>query len=819
MQELNKILSARRLVLIAIVVFHTSYSQALDWRPHYHYVTPGNWMNEPNGLIKIGTTWHLFYQTNPFGITFDNLSWGHATSSDLVNWTYQDIAIPIGANLFSYSGTTWYDVNNDTGLGTAVNPPYLAYFTGFNTSNGNQDQRLAYSLDQGVSWTKYNNNPVISVAQESITDSTNGKESRDPKVFFDAPRNRWFMWITHGGQKKASSWVSTDGKNWIYLTDFSSTQIPGLPASVGAWEVPDFFEIPIEDEVGSKWVMLFTPSSGSPAGGNGVVGILGSFNGSVFTADPVTSSTLWLDYGRDFDGVTSWENVPVSDGRRIIAGVMNSYGGSTPTSTYKSIVSIPRELKLKRLNGTLRLTQQPVAEVAAAGTVLETLSNQTLVPGSAALQNVLGSGLDFELEFTPSAGSELVLEVRKAGSQKTVIRYTESSDEISVDRNNSNAASFGCAPACEGVHTASIEDLGTGSVKLRVLVDESSVEVFGGEGEAVISNLIFPSESSDSVSLYALNGNVVIDSLVVRGLSPDAALAKDGVHYWRMEEWSGDTLYVNGAPTTHGIVDAANTAGQGSITGFSNDPNPAHDPLYVWGPMENLTTSLFSTDVPPAGMFAEGFGSTASLDLNVAMNDGGLAFYPQDQFGAEWVGDGNGAWTQELWFKSAVSSGSAGTQQLIRRENIAAPTADLAIDQATGYLTLATNDAGVLKNMQIANDYLDQQWHYVVARSDGQGVVELFVRSEDGSSEMISAAYTPQINNANVIIGRYEGEINRFNGFIDEVRLVNRRLEDSALQVAQNIVSVPTGPWHFIIILMIAISSIAMRASLGRKSN
>lgn len=488
-----------------------------DFRPVYHFCPPQNWMNEPNGLIKIGPTWHLFYQHNPTGNFWGNLSWGHATSTNLVTWDHKPVAISSADGIQAFTGTTLFDPMNLSGLGTSSNPPYLAFYTGYFPSSGVQDQRLAYSLDQGVTWTKYQGNPIISQTQESPHDITKGLEARDPKVFYHTPTSRWAMIIAHGGQDKLTFWTSTDAKSWTWRSDFASTNVQGFPSGIDGWEVPDFFELQIEGTTQKKWVLLVTPATGSPASGNGVFALTGSFDGSVFSADPVDASTLWLDHGRDFDGVYSWENVAASDGRRILAGIMNSYGGNPPTNTYKGMLSFPRTLKLKNLNGKLQFLQLPVDELDGAGTLVTSIAGQTLAPGQTLLSDVHSRAVDIRITFVPAAGSTLSLVVRKGGSQQTVIRYVQSSKALSVDR--SASGNTGYDPAAGGVHTVTVQADADGKVQLRVLVDECSVELYGGQGEAVISDLIFPDISSDGLSLTTTGGNVVLQSVTVRSFS------------------------------------------------------------------------------------------------------------------------------------------------------------------------------------------------------------------------------------------------------------------------------------------------------------
>ncbi|KAK6595390.1 beta-fructofuranosidase [Botrytis cinerea] len=425
-----------------------------DFRPTYHFVPDQNWMNEPNGLIKIGSTWHLFFQHNPTGNFWGNINWGHATSTDLINWVHKPVAISDADGIQAFTGTSYYDPSNLSGLGTSVNPPYLAFFTGYFSSSGVQDQRLAYSLDQGTTWTKYSGNPIVSQQQESPHDVTKGLEARDPKAFFHSPT--------------------------------------GLPSAITGWEVPDFFELQVDGTTTKKWVLIVTPANGSPATGNGIMDVI-------------------------FDGAMSWENVPASDGRRIIAAVANSYGTNPPTNTWKGMLSFPRTLKLKQLNGKLQFLQLPVSELDATGTSLTKITNRILAPGQSLLADLHGKALDIRLNFIPAAGSTLSLAVRKGGNEQTLIKYSQSRTELSVDRNASG--NTGYDPAAGGIHVAALQADSNGVVHVRVLVDECSVEVYGGEGESVISDLIFPAASSDGLSLTTDGGNVDLRSVEVRAIT------------------------------------------------------------------------------------------------------------------------------------------------------------------------------------------------------------------------------------------------------------------------------------------------------------
>lgn len=502
--------------VFSVILTFDGKAFADDFRPTYHFA-PENWMNEPNGLIKIGDTWHLFFQHNPTGNFWGNIHWGHATSTDLINWKNQPEALGVEGGIESFTGTAWYDEANDSGLGTEGEPPYLAFFTGYFPDSGVQDQRLAFSVDQGSTWTKLPDNPIISKEQEAPHDITGGLETRDPKVFFHEPTGKWVMILSHGGQDKMTFWTSTDTKDWTWQSDFTSQNVTGLPSGIKGWEVPDFFELPIEGTSEKKWVMLITSAEGSPATGNGNLGLTGSFDGEVFTADPIGTDPLWLDYGRDFDGSLSWENVPASDGRRIISSVMNSYGGNPPTDTWKGMLSFPRTLKLKSIEGELRFLQDPVEELDEVSSVLTRIGNETLAPGQTLLSDVKGRALDIRISAIPDEESTLSLAVRKGESEQTLISYSMSSGEFSVDRTESGDISYD--PAAGGVHTTTFSPDANGVVGLRVLVDECSLEVYGGEGQAVISNLIFPDTASDGVALTTTGGGVDLQSVEVREIS------------------------------------------------------------------------------------------------------------------------------------------------------------------------------------------------------------------------------------------------------------------------------------------------------------
>ncbi|KAL4935721.1 concanavalin A-like lectin/glucanase domain-containing protein [Aspergillus oleicola] len=277
------------------------------------------------------------------------------------------------------------------------------------------------------------------------------------------------------------------------------------------------FEMPIEGTDETTWVLIFTPANRSPAGGNGVLALTGSFDGTTFQPDSVDVSKLWLDHGRDFDGAMSWENVPGSDGRRILAAISNSYGASPPTTTWKGMLSFPRTLSIHQSGSTRYFRQQPVRELDTVSSSLATIANQTVTPGQVLLSSIHRAALDIQIAFSTNADTVLSLAVRKAGSQHTAIRYNRATATLSVDRTASGTTSYD--PAAGGVHSAPLLPDSSGVIRIRVLVDTCSVEVFGGQGEVVISDLIFPDEAADGLALQVTGGAAVIQTLVVKEIS------------------------------------------------------------------------------------------------------------------------------------------------------------------------------------------------------------------------------------------------------------------------------------------------------------
>ena len=302
------------------------------YRPQFHFTPDRNWMNDPNGLVYYKGRYHLFFQHNPEANVWGSMSWGHATSSDLYNWRQEPVAIAGTPTSGIFSGSAVVDLNNTTGFGAAENPPIVAIYTEHQNDESNQSQCLAFSIDEGATFTKFAGNPVLDIK---------AKNFRDPKVqWID---DQWIMAVALANYYKISFYSSPDLKSWKHLSDFGPAAEIG-----GVWECPDL--IAFED----KWVLLVSLNPGGYQVGSGTQYFIGNWNGKEFIPDDV--QTRWLDYGRDnYAGVT-FSNVP--EKKKIFLGWMSNwhYAGKVPTDPWRSAMTLPRELSLE---GD-RIIQKPV---------------------------------------------------------------------------------------------------------------------------------------------------------------------------------------------------------------------------------------------------------------------------------------------------------------------------------------------------------------------------------------------------------------------------------------------------------------------------
>lgn len=474
------------------------------YRPAYHFTPQKNWMNDPNGLVYYDGEYHLFYQYNPSGIRWGNMSWGHAVSPDLVHWEHLPVALEMEDGIMIFSGSAVVDKNNTSGLCDSADGCLVAIYTAHTDSL--QNQAIAYSNDRGRTWTKYEGNPVL---------DENMKDFRDPKVFWYDEGEKWIMALAIPQEQKIRFYESSNLIDWEQMSEFG-------PAGFvdGIWECPDLFQLKVPETGEEKWVLLV--SYNTPADGSSMQYFVGDFDGTTFTSDNSEDLILTLDHGRDFYAAVTWNNTP--NNRRLMIGWMNNwlYGQELPTDPWRSAQSLVRRLDLQAFPEGVRLVQTPVEEVKQIRQqhIHDETVNLQEGDNYLSLENVQGRQLEIIAEFEYEAidtqaeaenlAGEFGVKVFKGGEQETVIGYDVATQQLFMDRISSGDTSFHEAFAERTVALMPVDD---GTVRMHIFIDHSVVEVFGNDGYVAMTNRVFPDPAQDGVEIYSVGGKVTLKSL------------------------------------------------------------------------------------------------------------------------------------------------------------------------------------------------------------------------------------------------------------------------------------------------------------------
>ena len=519
-------------LFVPIVLLATLYQTALGqtnqaalkpefYRPQYHFSAPKNWINDPNGLVYYAGEYHLFYQHNPFDNVWGHMSWGHAVSKDLLHWQHLPLAIPeftqpdrktLGTAIFS--GSAVIDKGNRSGLcPNGTSDCMVAVYTG-NVSEGEtqtaQYQNLAYSANKGRTWTQYAKNPVLDLKT---------KEFRDPNVFWYEPQKKWVMSAVKSTEHRVVFYESKNLIDWKLLSHFGPHG-----DTTRVWECPALMTVPIQNEPGKdKWVLFV--SAGHPQKGYlAMQYFVGNFDGTTFTIDkdnpkpiaPAVNNVV--DYGKDYYAAIQYNDLPdqQSDGsgptKPVMIGWLNDweYANKLPTTPFKGAMSLPRQIALERTPTGLQLIQQPIAGVTSLRGATTTRQNVKLANQSLVLEKSTANAYEIEAEIKPENAQRVGLKLAKNGAQETIIQYTNG--KLQLDRRKSGNVTF-------SDRFSSIEEapLATknGLIKLRIFVDKEVVEVFANDGERVITDLVFPTESTGSIELFAEGGTAEFKTITV----------------------------------------------------------------------------------------------------------------------------------------------------------------------------------------------------------------------------------------------------------------------------------------------------------------
>ncbi|KAJ5602353.1 hypothetical protein N7537_005309 [Penicillium hordei] len=505
-------------------------SHTEPYRPQYHFSPAEHWMNDPAGLIYHNETYHLFFQYNPGGIEWGNMSWGHATSKDLTHWEERPVALlargyPENVTEMFFTGSAVADVNNTSGFGVDGKIPLVAMYTssypvaqelpsGKQVQAGQQSQSIAYSLDEGETWTTYDaENPVIHNPPSPY--GAEFQNFRDPFVSWHADTQKWVAVTVLSSLHKVAIWTSDNLKEWTLASEFGPYNGVG-----GVWECPNLFQLPIKGDPSiKKWVLVLGLNPGGPPGtvGSGTQYFIGDFDGTTFKADPASiypdnKSANWMDWGPDFYAAASYNGLP-EGGDVVQIGWMNNwqYGQRIPTSPWRSAMSVPRQLSLKKVNGKVTLLQQPQYSWRSVANH-QTLKHswKSVSKGSTSLDSP-GKAFKIDLSFADhdsnkSLASTFAIGVRASSDfkQETLIGYNFTSKEVFVDRRNSGDVSSDKTFA--SLYHAPLSANADKRINLQVFVDWSSVEVLGGQGEVSLTAQIFPKGNSTEARLVSTDG-------------------------------------------------------------------------------------------------------------------------------------------------------------------------------------------------------------------------------------------------------------------------------------------------------------------------
>ena len=475
------------------------------YRPAFHHTPRYGWMNDPNGMFYKDGRWHLYYQYNPYGSKWQNMTWGHSVSDDLVNWEHLPEAIRPNGLGSVFSGSCAVDHDNTAGFGSDA---VIALYTSAGTS---QMQSLASSTDDGLTFNIYPSNPVLTLESEA----------RDPKVFWNDSTKEWNMILAHALDHEMLIFSSPDMKSWTLQSSFGK----GLGAQGGVWECPDLFELPVAGTDEKKWVLLCNINPDGPFGGSGTQYFVGDFDGKTFKADTDAAgnvSTKWLDYGKDHYATVTWSDAP--DGRRVALGWMSNwqYAADVPTMQFRSANTLPREMGLFRApDGEVYASSAPSPELEALRGKLAAKVKKTTVGRKArsfALPSENGGICEILMDIEASKAKTVNVVFSNSQGEKVVMQYDPAAATLSFDRTESGITDFS-----EGFPTVTVTPTHetSGRIALRIFVDRSSMEVFGNDGEFVMTNLVFPRTPYTALSVSTEGGNAKVENLRIYSLKSD----------------------------------------------------------------------------------------------------------------------------------------------------------------------------------------------------------------------------------------------------------------------------------------------------------
>ncbi len=426
-------------------------------RPVFHHTPAYGWMNDPNGMFYKDGVWNLYFQHNPQGSYWENLSWGHSTSTDLVHWTFEGDPVQPDAFGMIFSGASVVDKDNTAGFGKDA---IVALYT---SAAESQMQSLAYSKDNGKTFTKYEGNPVV---------TSNVIDFRDPHMFWNEDIKKWNMILAAGQQMNI--YTSDNLKEWKLESSFGRE----YGNHDGVWECPDLMKLKVRGTDKEKWMLICNINPGGPFGGSATQYFIGDFDGHKFTCESKPEVTKWMDYGKDHYATVTFHNAP--EGRHVALAWMSNwqYAGQVPTMQYRAGNSIPRDLGLFEYNGETYCSVIPSKEITAARSKKASKS------------------IADACEMVVDLKGDAVITLSNGKGEKVVMNYDAKAETFSMDRTQSGKTDFSNEfPVVTKAPTYGKLN------QLRIFIDKSSIEAIDAEGKMSMTNLVFPTTPYDKVTI------------------------------------------------------------------------------------------------------------------------------------------------------------------------------------------------------------------------------------------------------------------------------------------------------------------------------
>ena len=498
-----------------------SYSEEDLYRPNFHFTPKKGWMNDPNGMFYKDGYYHLYFQHYPKGNTWGPMHWGHAISTDMVTWKEMPIAIYPDEKGYIFSGSAVVDVNNSSGFSKNGIEPIIAMFT-YHDMDGEkagktnyQSQAIAYSLDEGKTFTKYAENPVIK--------NPGIKDFRDPKIVWDSIHNKWLMVLAAG--QKIMFYSSSNLKDWNLESDFGDD----IGGHGGVWECPDFFPMVVQGTDEIKWVLFVSINPGGPNGGSATQYFVGDFDGKQFKIDAsfendinnMEHKSIWIDYGRDnYAGVT-WANIPDTNGRKLFMGWMSNwdYANIVPTETWRSATTLARSVELQKIDSSYRLLFQPVKELFNYRSTKFKKESIVIKRAEKIIdsKSIDLSSTEINFKILDLKNSSFTFKLTNKQGDTLAFGYNNGEKNFFVDRRKSGKTGFS-EKFKNRVSLAKRTSLNPDLLG-TIILDKTSIELFFDNGETVITEIFFPNSPFSELSIESKDQEFILGNIEIHKLN------------------------------------------------------------------------------------------------------------------------------------------------------------------------------------------------------------------------------------------------------------------------------------------------------------